>query len=130
MSMNPIANSNNEPTRDRFGTKSIELDLKRLLLTLPPESLLPVWWLREELAESSTARQSTSVMTATEFAAAQPKPRGAEWARRMARAGRVNGAYKIGGDWMFPDTAVVQESVRLAQPRRTHFIKEKINSAA
>lgn len=108
---------------------SIGLRLECLLRGLPAEALVPVGWLRAGLGATDVLPDHPAHLSASQFGAQQPKPRGAEWARRMARAGRVRGVLKVGGDWLFPKGAVVEEA-RLARRRKAHFVPLERKDAA
>lgn len=83
--------------------------LWELLDALPPDTLLPVRWIQERLSlepHADGGRHDT--LSAQEFGARRRPTRTADWVRQQCAEGRIEGAFKDGGEWRVPRSALVQ----------------------
>lgn len=94
--------------------------LAAMLAVLPPDTLLPVRWLRERLAlESNSEAGLRDTMSAQEFGACRHPRRTADWVREKCALGWFEGAYKDGGEWRIPRAALQEQSSRAIEAQRS-----------
>lgn len=91
--------------------------LVAILSALPPDTLLPVRWLLERLSlEGEAGVQRHGTLSAQEFGALRRPPRTADWVREKCALGEIAGAFKDGGEWRVPQSALHQQPSRPHEP--------------
>lgn len=96
--------------------------LATILAALPPDTLLPVRWLREQLAlDANVEATRGGTVSAPEFGALRRPPRTADWVREKCALGVIKGAFKDGGEWRVPRAALTEppSSAREDGPQRS-----------
>jgi len=85
-----------------------ENTLRHVLTSLPPDALLPVRWLLDQLNGDASEPVSTAPADFTVAQLAERFHRSPSTIRGWCEAGRFTGAYRLNGrDWRVPDGAVV-----------------------
>jgi hypothetical protein len=96
--------------------------LSVLLDRLPPDALVPVGWLRVELAAERVAAEATipEMLTPAEFSELFRPKRTAEWARDRCNEQRFPGAIRRGRQWLIPSASLVDGPLPVVRHSRSN----------
>jgi len=109
MEMNGMASRGTESVR-RFDP---DVPLHAILSALPEGTMLPAGWVLARIAGTGASTGSrAATLSAQEFGDQRVPRRTADWVRQQCAEGRIEGAFKDGGEWRIPLSALTQQIPR------------------
>lgn len=90
-----------------------DVPLQAILSALPEGTMLPAGWVLARIAgTTASAGSHERTLSAQEFGDQRIPRRTADWVRQQCAEGRIEGAFKDGGEWRVPVSALTQQIPR------------------